>query len=109
MIRSIQQLAGILLFIILPGFTQGETRPSSTGVQGRVVNADTGLPINGAYVYTVEGEEEALTGKNGDFKFTTWRAFPFVLTVQHRDYHKQELQITSAPKLLEIKLKKKAW
>ncbi|MFN4314462.1 MAG: carboxypeptidase-like regulatory domain-containing protein [Chitinophagaceae bacterium] len=83
------------------------TLSESIELKGKIINADDGLPVAGAYVYTVEGEEEAITGELGEFKLTTWNSYPFLLTVKHSKYHSKQLRITSNPKYLQIKLKKK--
>ena len=74
---------------------------------GIVVDANTGLPVNSVYVYTISGEEEVLTNKKGEFKFVSWQPLPLSLTVVHKEFEKTQLKITDASKTILIKLKKK--
>ena len=82
-------------------------RHSQIVVQGTVLMEGSLKPIPDAFVYTVSGEEEALTDKNGNFKFTTWQSMPIAITVEHRDFETTKIRVTSLPANEAIKLKRK--
>jgi hypothetical protein len=42
-------------------------------VKGIVKDKATGLPVPRVHVFTIKGEEEAVTDKKGEFQFETWR------------------------------------
>jgi hypothetical protein len=82
-------------------------RLSQIVVQGTVLTEGSLKPVAGAFVYTVSGEEEALTDKNGNFKFTTWQSLPLGITVEHRDFETTRVKVTTLPATQSIWLKKK--
>ena len=82
-------------------------RLSQIVVQGTVLTEGTLKPVANAFVYTVSGEEEAVTDKNGNFKFTTWQSLPIDLTVEHRDFETSRVKVNSLPANQSIKLKRK--
>ncbi len=82
-------------------------RHSQIVVQGTVLTEGSLKPVPDAFVYTVSGEEEALTDKNGNFKFTTWQSMPIAITVEHRDFETIKIRVTSLPANEAIKLKRK--
>jgi len=82
-------------------------RHSQIVVQGTVLTEGSLKPVPDAFVYTVSGEEETLTDKNGNFKFTTWQSMPIALTVEHRDFETAKIKVTSLPATQAIKLKRK--
>jgi hypothetical protein len=82
-------------------------RLSQIVVQGTVLTEGTMKPIPDAFVYTVSGEEETLTDKNGNFKFTTWQSMPIAITVEHRDFETVKIKLTSLPATQAIKLRRK--
>ena len=82
-------------------------RHSQIVVQGTVLTEGTMKPVPDAFVYTVSGEEETLTDKNGNFKFTTWQSMPIAITVEHRDFETVKVRVTSLPATQAIKLRRK--
>jgi hypothetical protein len=82
-------------------------RHSQIVVQGTVTVEGSLKPVADAFVYTVSGEEETLTDKNGNFKFTTWQPMPIAITVEHRDFETTKVRVTSLPANEVIKLKRK--
>ncbi|PWT99898.1 MAG: hypothetical protein C5B52_09860 [Bacteroidetes bacterium] len=86
---------------------QDYTRRAYIVVQGSVVAEGTLKPVPNAFVYTVAGEEETLTDKNGNFKFTSWQSIPFNITVEHQDFKTVKLKVTSLPATQSIQLKRK--
>jgi hypothetical protein len=82
-------------------------RHSQIVVQGTVLTEGSLKPVPDAFVYTVSGEDEALTDKNGNFRFTTWQSMPIAITVEHRDFETAEIRVTRLPATQAIKLKRK--
>jgi hypothetical protein len=82
-------------------------RHSQIIVQGRVLVEGSLKPVPDAFVYTISGEEEALTDKNGNFEFITWQSMPIAITVEHRDFETTRIRITNLPANEAIKLRRK--
>ncbi|MBN9299398.1 MAG: carboxypeptidase-like regulatory domain-containing protein [Filimonas sp.] len=74
-------------------------------VKGIVVD-EGNKPIVRAYISVVQGEEEALTDKDGNFVLTTWQALPVTVTIQHADFTAQKIVIRDTAQK-EIKLRYK--
>jgi hypothetical protein len=64
-------------------------------VEGTVVSDQTGKPVGFAHVYIVDGEEEALTNAKGEFKIESSKAFPVKITVEHKDFQKTSVGVSS--------------
>lgn len=73
-------------------------------LQGKVVDALSGKPIEAAHVYSIQGEEEVFTSANGEFSLKTWKKYPVVVTGEHKAYKKQSVQFSSETKQLIISL-----
>jgi protocatechuate 3,4-dioxygenase beta subunit len=82
-------------------------RLSQIVIQGTVLTEGSLKPVADAFVYTVSGEEEALTDKNGKFKLTTWQSMPVAITVEHRDFKTACIKVTTLPANQSISLKRK--
>lgn len=82
-------------------------RLSQIVVEGTVLSEGSLKPVQDAFVYTVSGEEEVLTDKNGKFRLTTWQSLPVVVTVEHRDFETVKSKITSVPANQSIRLRRK--
>ncbi|HEX2845503.1 MAG TPA: carboxypeptidase-like regulatory domain-containing protein [Chitinophagaceae bacterium] len=96
------------LFSLLAFSPAQETRTRNpVEIKGIVVNAETGKPIPGIYLFVTEGEEEALTDAKGEFRIKTWKPLPLVLTSQNSDYHTVRLKITQASGTIAVKLRRK--
>lgn len=102
--RNVLVLVAAFVLVILSGFTLATPGNINT-VTGVVVSEKTGKPVADALVYVTLGEEEALTNVKGEFKITTIRKLPLVLTTEHWDYKKQQLDITDINQKLQVKLK----
>ena len=72
-------------------------------LQGVVANKETGRPLPDIYVYTVKGEEEGITNKNGEFKFVTWQKLPMTLYI-HKEDENIRVLISNPSELIKIKL-----
>lgn len=52
-------------------------------IKGVVLDAQSGKPLAGVYLYVVKGEEESLTDAKGTFVLESWQSLPLQLTVQY--------------------------
>jgi hypothetical protein len=91
-------LFSLVILNLLPG-----NNHEATKLQGIVVGKDN-RPVSNAYLFVVKGEEETITGSNGQFALTTWQKFPVSLSVEHPDYKKVKLLIKDAGQKQVIKL-----
>ncbi len=96
-----------LLFISQLLLSTTNQKTGSAEVSGKVINAQTGKPVENVYLYITEGEEEAISNSRGTFRITTWRKLPVTLTIQHPGYEKQQIRITSLPAAVEVRINKK--
>ncbi|MES1219545.1 MAG: carboxypeptidase-like regulatory domain-containing protein [Bacteroidota bacterium] len=95
----------IPLFMLLSYYEY--IRLSRIVVQGNVLTEDSLKPVAGAFVYTVSGEEEAVTDKNGNFKLTTWESLPVSVTVEHQNFETLNVKATTFPVNQSIRLRRK--
>jgi hypothetical protein len=89
--NSYRKLVLLPLFFLSAGFAN-----ISHHVYGTVYGKQSGKPIAGVYLYTVQGEEEGLTDKQGEFRFKTWQRFPVILYV-HESQNKVTTVTVSSP------------
>jgi hypothetical protein len=76
--------------------------PSSEKIiQGRIL-ASTNQGVLDAYVYVIPGEEETLSVKDGKFSLKTWQPLPLRIIVEHGDFEKKEIAITSYDKPVTV-------
>ncbi|MFT3824292.1 MAG: carboxypeptidase-like regulatory domain-containing protein [Chitinophagaceae bacterium] len=89
-------------------FNTNEIFPARpVNIEGRIVHKTTGKSIENVYVYIVSGEEEALTGKDGVFKISTWQDLPVTLVIEHPQYKQQKIRISDSTKARLILLESK--
>lgn len=94
------------LLVALAGPGQGRNTP--VVIEGKVIADATGQPVINAHVYIVDGEEEALTGHNGEFRIESWQKAPLTVTVNtYQHYQKVRVVITdpSRRQLIRLKIK----
>jgi len=65
-------------------------------VEGKAVDAYTRNPVSNIHVYTVAGEEEAFTHKDGSFRMKTWRTFPLTIVAEHPDYYPKKIVVADS-------------
>jgi hypothetical protein len=82
-------------------------RLSQIVVEGTVLSEGSLKPVADAYVYTVSGEEEVLTDKQGKFKLTTWQSLPLSITVEHYSFETLKVRVNTVPANQSIRLKRK--
>ncbi|MGC4100359.1 carboxypeptidase-like regulatory domain-containing protein [Ferruginibacter sp.] len=88
-------------------FTGTKKQLPAVELQGVIQDAATGLPVSNVYIYSVKGEEEAVTDKKGAFKIISWQSLPVSLTLSHKEYEEKKLQVSDAAKTILVKLKKR--
>jgi hypothetical protein len=95
------------LFIAVAGLSQAKTG-SPLVIEGKVVADNTGKPVQNVHVYILDGEEEALTNSQGEFRIQSWQKLPFKLTVKsYNNYHATSITITDPSRKQVIRLKSK--
>lgn len=77
-----------LFFIVSP--SAGVQTPFT--ISGTIKDKTTGAPIRYVHVFTVKGEEEAITDAKGAFTFQTWR-LSAELTTEKEGYHKNTVDL----------------
>lgn len=78
------------------------TRLSKIAISGVVVHAGSTKPIPNVVVFSVRGEEEALTDSLGRFHLTTWQSLPILITAEHADYGSGRISVNKSTKDLMI-------
>ena len=93
-----------IMAILLPLLnTSANSKPLEYTLKGVVANKETARPLPDIYVYTVKGEEEGITNKNGEFKFATWQKLPVTLYI-HKEDENIRVLISNPSELIKIKL-----
>ena len=93
-----------IMVILLPLLNiSANSKPLEYTLQGVVANKETGRPLSDIYVYTVKGEEEGITNKNGEFKFATWQKLPVTLYI-HKEDENIRVLVSNPSELIKIKL-----
>jgi hypothetical protein len=98
-----------LKIILMPAFfslvlnTSPNSKPFEYTLQGVVANKETGKPLPDIYLYTVKGEEEAITNQKGEFKFVSWQKLPLTLYI-HKENENIRVLISNPSEFIKIKL-----
>ena len=67
-------LYSLLAFVLAAGlhsFSTTTTLGQPVTIEGIVISAETGRPLQDVHVFVIQGEEEALSDARGVFKITT--------------------------------------
>ena len=83
--------------------TSSNSKPLEYTLQGLVTNKETGKPLADIYLYTVKGEEEAITNQKGEFKFVSWQKLPLTLFI-HKETETVRVLISNPSEFIKIKL-----
>jgi len=83
---------------------KADKKPLEHTLHGVVASKETGRPLPDIYLYTVKGEEEAITNKSGQFKIVTWQKLPVTLHVQHKDSENIRIVVSDPSEDIKIKL-----
>jgi hypothetical protein len=106
LMKQLQLLIFLFLFFIVNSSSTKEPQ-SPQIVKGRVVDNVSQQPVEGAYIYIVSGEEEALSSKDGLFEITTWQALPVTIKINHDHYQRSEVVYKKGEANRVIKLPRK--
>lgn len=101
---SAQVMIMLMLITLLGGFTPGKHR-KLIQLKGAVLSEKTGQPVNGALIYVILGEEEALSKGKGTFVLETSRELPVQVITEHPSYLKHVVELRSVSQPLVIRLK----
>jgi len=78
-----------------------------TQLRGKVIDADTGMPLEKVHIYIQLGNEEVLSNSKGEFQLSTWEKPPISLTASLINYSVEITTLKEARQDLKIKLRKK--
>lgn len=95
------------LLILFSNSGSSKINPELITVSGQVLSEKTGKPVDGVFVYTISGEEEAITKNKGEFTIQTSKKTPFILSAEHRDFETGSIKITNPGQRIVFKLKPK--
>lgn len=76
-------------------------------IKGVVVEENTRKPVQNAYVFIIDGEEEDLTNSKGEFRIESWQKLPVTINVTNANYQKYSAKVNDATKQQHIRLKSK--
>lgn len=76
----------------------------STEFSGVVLDKNSNEPISNVYVYTIKGEEEALSSEKGVFKLLSWQATPVTVYFDKKGYKLKRIQLGKEQKNARILL-----
>ena len=79
-------------------------KPVEHTLHGVVALKETGKPVPDVFLYTVKGEDEAITDKKGEFRFVTWQKLPVVLYVRNKEDENIRIVVTDPSEYIRVKL-----
>lgn len=92
------------IYFLIMFLTATNSRPVNHVIKGVVVHKETGEPIAAVYLYTIKGEEEAVTNKNGEFQLISWQKLPLTLHVQDKEEKQTRIVVSNTAQSISIKL-----
>lgn len=95
----------ILLYLSTVRLAHGQQQTSpiiNAALTGKVIDAQTGEPIEGATIQLEAVTHQVKTDGNGEFQFVTGQKLPFSVTVSFIGYKKKNLVINSSPATIEL-------
>jgi hypothetical protein len=95
----------LLSLFLLANYPHSVQTKDAQIIEGQVVAESNSKPVARAYVYIIEGEEEALTDDKGHFSIKTWQKLPVQLTIKYRDRPVMKWKVSNASSAQVIKLK----
>lgn len=81
-----------------------QLKPFEYTLQGSVISKENGKPLGDIYLYTIKGEEEAVTNQKGEFKFVTWKSLPLTIYIHYKEAEEIRMVVTNPVELIKIKL-----
>ena len=73
-------------------------------LQGIVTSKENGKALGNIYLYTIKGEEEAITNQKGEFRFVTWKKLPITIHVHYKEEEEVRVVVTNPTEFIKIKL-----
>ena len=73
-------------------------------LQGIVISKENGKALGNIYLYTIKGEEEAITNQKGEFRFVTWKKLPITIHVHYKEEEEVRVVVTNPTEFIKIKL-----
>ncbi|MEI6948932.1 hypothetical protein V9K67_17220 [Paraflavisolibacter sp. H34] len=98
------RLSSLILFTSLTATPFFSVPSEQTTLEGVVTYKASGKPAANVYLYTVKGEEEALTNERGEFRFSTGQKLPVTVYVQQDETLKLKLIVANSGRKLTIQL-----
>lgn len=96
--------AGIGLLLLLPLLMVAQTEPMINSIlKGKIIDAKTKLPLDGADVQIKGTTHQVLTDDAGKFNFYTGQRYPFILVITHVGYETLEYTVNNADVQIELK------
>jgi hypothetical protein len=92
----------IMLFPLLSK-QSSEVKTFEYNLQGIVTSKENGKALGDVYLYTVKGEEEAITNKKGEFKLVTWKKLPVTIHI-HKEDEEVRVVVSNPSEFIKIKL-----
>jgi len=98
-------LKTILMAIIIPLIMPtSNSKPVEYTIKGMVTVKETGKPLPDIYLYTIKGEEEAMTNHKGEFKFISWQKLPLTLYVNYKEEANIRILVSNPSEYIKISL-----
>jgi hypothetical protein len=73
-------------------------------LQGIVTSKENGKALGNIYLYTIKGEEEAITNQKGEFSFASWKKLPITIHVHYKEEEEVRVVVTNPSEFIKIKL-----
>jgi hypothetical protein len=100
----LKSLSGLFFFTLMTTTNVTGKPAQQATLEGVVTYKATGKPASNVYLYTIKGEEEALTNERGEFRFRTGQKLPLTLYVQQDDTVKMKVVVANPARKLTIQL-----
>ena len=80
-----------------------EVKTFEYNLQGIITSKENGKALGNIYLYTIKGEEEAITNQKGEFRFVTWKKLPITIHIHKKD-EEVRVVVSNPSELIKIKL-----
>jgi hypothetical protein len=74
-------------------------------IYGKIKDGQSNAPLANAHVYTITGEEEGFSARDGVFRFKTWGSVPLYIHVKHPGFLPQTIILDDAYSELDVSLR----
>ena len=95
-----------IMFVLFPLSLKhfSEVKTFEYRLQGIVTSKENGKALGNVYLYTVKGEEEAITNQKGEFRFVTWKKLPVTINIHYKEAEQVRVVVTNPSEFIRIKL-----